>query len=181
MTKPNRRDFIKSASLAFGSVLLFPSCLKQNSIYRFFTPEEALCIIAFCEQIIPKDQSPGATDAGVIYYIDRQLSGVFHYDQETYRNGIKNLQAYSKKMHGKTFEILIFDEQTKLLKMLELNQLKETEWPQGKSSDFFNLVRSHTMQGFYGSPIHGGNKDYMSFEMLRIDYPLVIGQNRYRT
>lgn len=65
--------------------------------------------------------------------------------------------------------------------MLESNQLKETEWSQGKPSDFFNLIRSHTMQGFYGSPIHGGNKDYMSFEMLKIDYPLVIGQNRYRS
>lgn len=181
MLQPNRRDFIKSAGLAFGSVLLFPSCLKQISAYRFFTPEEARCIIAVCEQIIPKDQSPGATDAGVIYYIDRQLSGVFHYDQETYRTGIKNLQNYSTKKHGKSFENLIFDEQTRLLMMLELNQLNETEWPQGKASEFFNLVRSNTMQGFYGSPIHGGNKDYMSFEMLRIDYPLVIGQNRYRS
>ena len=42
MIKPNRRDFIKSASLAFGSVLMFPSCLKQSSnIYRFFSPEES--------------------------------------------------------------------------------------------------------------------------------------------
>jgi gluconate 2-dehydrogenase gamma chain len=181
MTKPSRRDFIKSASFAFGSVLFFPSCLKQNSSFRFFTPEEAKCMIAFCEQIIPKDASPGATDAGVIYYIDRQLSGVFHYDQETYRNGIKNLQNYSAQKYRKRFEELIFDEQTMLLKMLESNQLSEVEWAQGKSSVFFNLVRSHTMQGFYGSPIHGGNKDYISFEMLKLDYPLVIGQNRYRT
>ena len=181
MTKPNRRDFIKSASLAFGSVLLFPSCLKQNNFYHFFSPEEALCIIAFCEQIIPKDESPGATDAGVIYYIDRQLSGVFQYNQETYRNGIKDLQEYCTQKHGKTFEKLIFDEQTNILKKLESNELSQTEWTKGKASDFFNLVRSHTMQGFYGSPIHGGNKDYMSFEMLKIDYPLVIGQNRYHS
>jgi gluconate 2-dehydrogenase gamma chain len=180
MTKLNRRDFIRSAGLAFGSVLFFPSCLKQPSTYRFFSPEEALCIIAVSEQIIPKDESPGATDAGVIHYIDRQLSGIFHYDQETYRNGIKNLQDYSTKKHSKLFETLPFDEQTQLLLKLEANQLNETEWPQGKPSDFFNLVRGHTMQGFYGSPIHGGNKNFMSFEMLKIDYPLVIGQNRYR-
>jgi len=181
MTKLNRRDFIQSASLAFGSILLFPSCLKQNSTYLFFTPEEALCIIAFCEQIIPKDESPGATDAGVIFYIDRQLSGVFHYDRETYRIGIKNLQDYCSKKYGKPFENVVFDEQTKFLKTMESNQLNENEWQQGNPSNFFNLVRSHTMQGFYGSPIHGGNKNYMSFEMLRIDYPLVIGQNRYRS
>ena len=128
MTKHNRRDFIKSAGLAFGSVLFFPSCLKPRSIYRFFTPEEAICIIAFCEQIIPKDESPGATDAGVIYYIDRQLSDIFHYDQETYRNGIKNLQAYCNGKYGKTFESIIPDDQIKIMKMLESNQLSETEW-----------------------------------------------------
>ncbi|HEY3372947.1 MAG TPA: gluconate 2-dehydrogenase subunit 3 family protein [Prolixibacteraceae bacterium] len=181
MSKPNRRDFIKSASLAFGSILLLPSCLKQNNIYRFFTPEEAKCIIAFCEQIIPKDESPGATDAGVIFYIDRQLSGVFDYDQDTYRNGIKNLQSYCKGKYSKTFESLAPEVQVKLLTAMESNQINEPEWPEGKPADFFNRVLSHTMQGFYGSPIHGGNKDYMSFEMLRIDYPLVIGQNRYRS
>lgn len=181
MTGFNRRDFIKSASLAFGSVLLFPSCLKQINNYRFFTPEEASCIIAFCEQIIPSDESPGASDAGVIYYIDRQLSGVFHYDQEAYREGIKHLQTYCSLKHGSIFEKLIGEEQTKVLLLLESNHLNETEWAQGKPSVFFNLVRSHTMQGFYGSPIHGGNKDYVSFEMLKIDYPLVVGQNRYRS
>lgn len=181
MTELNRRDFVKSASLAFGSVLLFPSCLRQTSPYRFFTPEEARCLIAVCEQIIPKDGSPGATDAGVIYYIDRQLSEIFLYDQQTYRLGIKNLQEYCSKKQGKAFEDLAFGDQTNILMLLESNKLNEKEWPQGKSSDFFNLVHNHTMQGFYGSPIHGGNKDYMSFEMLRMDYPLVIGQNRYRS
>ena len=181
MNQLNRRSFIKSAGLAFGSVLFFPSCLKHNNLYRFFTPEEALCVIALCEQIIPKDQSPGATDAGVIFYIDRQLSGVFQYDQETYRNGIRDLQNFSKKNNGKTFEALLSKEQIKLMKMMESNLISEKDWNLGNPSDFFSLVLSHTMQGFYGSPIHGGNKNFMSFEMLRIDYPLVIGQNRYRT
>lgn len=181
MSKPNRRDFIKAAGLAFGSVLLFPSCLKQQGAYRFFSEEEARCMVAFCEQLIPKDESPGATDAGVINYIDRQLAGIFHYDQEIYRKGIKNLQAYCHATFSAAFESLNPDDQVKVLTMLEGNQLEENEWDETKPADFFNLVLAHSMQGFYGSPIHGGNKDYMSFEMLRIDYPLVIGQNRYRS
>jgi gluconate 2-dehydrogenase gamma chain len=181
MTAQNRRDFIKTTGLALGSVLLIPSCRFQYRNYRFFTSDEALCLIAFCEQIIPKDESPGATDAGVIHYIDRQLSEVFHYDQETYRTSIKNLQSYCTKKHGKTFELLASEMQINILKMMESNQLNDSEWPENGAVNFFNLVLSHTMQGFYGSPIHGGNKDYLSFKMLRIDYPLVIGQNRYRT
>lgn len=181
MTKPNRREFIRAASLAFGSVLLFPSCMNQMGAYYFFTPDEANCVIAICEQLIPKDQSPGATDAGVIHYIDRQLTEVFHDHQDTYRKGIRNLQAYCKAKYAQPFELIKSEDQVNVLTMLENDQLTTDEWDQSKPSDFFNLVLSHTMQGFYGSPIHGGNKDYMSFEMLRIDYPLVIGQNRYRS
>ncbi|MBC8004241.1 MAG: gluconate 2-dehydrogenase subunit 3 family protein [Verrucomicrobia bacterium] len=181
MSKPNRRDFIRAAGLAFGSVLLFPACLKQRDAFRFFTSQEAKCIMAVCEQIIPKDEFPGATDAGVIHYIDRQLSGVFHYDQQTYREGIQSLQAYSTANYHDAFESLSADDQIRILKAMESNQMSETEWKDGRPSVFFNLVLAHTMQGFYGSPIHGGNKDYLSFEMLRIDYPLVIGQNRYRS
>lgn len=166
--------------MAFGSVLLFPSCLKTPGPYRFFTPGEASCVIAFCEQIIPRDESPGATDAGVIHYIDRQLSSVFNYDQETYRTGVRKLQKYCSGKFGKKFEELDPDEQITFMKRMDTNQLNSEEWSEGRASDFFNLVRAHTMQGFYGSPIHGGNKEFMSFEMLRIDYPLVIGQNRYR-
>ncbi len=181
MYQLNRRRFIRSAGALFGSVLLFPSCLSRSSgAWRFFTPEEALCIIAFCEQIIPKDESPGATDAGVIYYIDRQLSSVFHYDQAVYRIGIRNLQAYCMKNNGKQFEALPFEQQTGILQRMESGDIGQEEWPDGRPGEFFNLVRNHTMQGFYGSPIHGGNKDYLSFEMIRIDFPLVIGQNRYR-
>jgi hypothetical protein len=40
--------------------------------YRFFSKSEANALIAICEQLIPRDDTPGATDAGVIYYIDGQ-------------------------------------------------------------------------------------------------------------
>ncbi len=181
MTEINRRIFIKSAGLAFGSVLLFPACLKQSSIYHFFSNEEALCMIALCEQIIPKDSSPGATNAGVIFYIDKQLSGIFQYDQETYRTGIKNLQDYCSNKSGKSFEKHSAEDQIQIMKLMESNQMSETEWSGKNPANFFNLLLSHTMQGFYGSPIHGGNKDNISFKMLRIDYPLVVDQNQIRS
>jgi gluconate 2-dehydrogenase gamma chain len=41
------------------------------------------------------------------------------------------------------------------------------------------LAVDRTMQGFYGAPRHGGNKDYASFKMMKLDYPLLVGQNRY--
>lgn len=183
MTNLNRREFLKTTSLAVGSLLLIPQCsIKSLPVYRFFTNEEGKCIIALCEQIIPRDESPGATDAGVIFYIDRQLSGVFHYYQDTYRTGITQLQEYCHSKYSKKFEDLDGKVQIGLMKAMESNKIGKDEWPpEGQASKFFNLVLNHTMQGFYGSPIHGGNKDYVSFRMLKIDYPLVVGQNRYRS
>ncbi len=173
----NRRDFIKQSALITGGLLIMPSCFRSMGMYRFFTYQEAKCIIAVCEQIIPRDESPGATDAGVIYYIDRQLSGVFHYDTLTYRNGIKDIQQYCQAKYSNNFEDINQTIQFEILNLLESGQIT---FENGGASAFFNLVRNHTMQGFYGSPIHGGNKDYVSFNMLRLDYPLIIGQNRYK-
>jgi len=64
------------------------------------------------------------------------------------------------------------------MKLMEKNKIDDVSWK--KTSNFFRMLLKHTMQGFYGSPIHGGNKDYMSFNMLRMEYPLNIGQNRYK-
>jgi len=63
-----RRDFIRQAGLIYGSILLYPSCSKNVSTYKVFTHEEAECLIALCEQIIPADEDAGATDAEVIRF-----------------------------------------------------------------------------------------------------------------
>ena len=44
---------------------------------------------------------------------------------------------------------------------------------------FFDLVRAHTMQGYYGSPRHGGNRDAVSWRMLGLDEPPLRGRAQY--
>jgi gluconate 2-dehydrogenase gamma chain len=63
---------------------------------------------------------------------------------------------------------------------LEAGKAKGNTWQTKSSAEFFRLVRNHTLQGFYGSPRHGGNRNYASYKMLRLDYPPIVGQNRYR-
>ena len=176
----NRRDFLKTTGLTVGGLMMFPACRYEPAPFRFFTQEEANCLIAVCECIIPADDAPGATDAGVIYYIDKQVSGFFSKYQEDYRYGLAALQSDCINLHGKSFESLSMEEQTGFLEMLEKNDPSLEAWEEIGPSDFFRMVISHTMQGFYGAPRHGGNKNYVSFKMLGIDYPLIVGQNRYR-
>lgn len=179
--KFNRRDFLQLSGLAIGGSMVTLSCKTTPPGYYFFTSEEALCMIAICEQIVPADEDPGATDAGCIYYIDNQLNSYFSNQKELYRNGLAAIQTYCNKTFGKNFEKLPFTEQTEILKLLEQGNLKGDEWSNIQQAVLFKNFLDHTMQGYYGSPRHGGNRYYVSYKMMGLEYPQVIGQNRYKT
>lgn len=177
----NRRSFLKTGAAGFGSLLLMPSCLKQTGPYKFFTQSEADCVIAICEQIIPADEfGGGATEAGVIHYIDRQLVAVFDYDQLIYQKGLEALQQSCLKLYGSRFESLETERQLQILQAMESNDMPEEYWEDFKPSRFFTLLVDHSMQGFYGPPRHGGNRSYMSYKMMDLDFPLVVGRNHYK-
>ena len=156
-----------------------PRCQAPRR-WRFFTDAEALLVDAITEQIIPTDQDPGAIYAGVTNFIDRQLAGPYRRYRQAYRAGLAGVQETSRAMFRKPFESLSWDDQTALLKALESGKAPGSTWLGQSSSAFFELIRDHTMQGYYGSPRHGGNRDYVSYRMLKLDYPQVISQNRYR-
>lgn len=177
----NRRKFIKQCIALYGSLLLLPACdlKKGRQSFVSFTEEQADCIGAICEQIIPTDEYPGALDAGVLNYIDKQLYQRFSEQKARYEAGVKAVNAYCKEILGKNFVALEWDVQTKVLQDMESNKLPEKYWQDISQSGFFWMVRQHTMQGFYGPPHHGGNKDYVSYRMMKLDYPFLVGQNRY--
>jgi gluconate 2-dehydrogenase gamma chain len=182
LQEPSRRDFLKAGILAFGGVLMLPSCLRNYTPFLYLTADEALLLSAICEQIIPADENgPGATQAGVIYYIDKQLNDVFIPNQITYRNGLRNINETCLEMYSENFEDLQWDQQTAFLQRMEQNDLPGEYWQANSPSGFFNMMIRHTMQGFYGSPRHGGNKDYISYRMIGLEYPYVVGRNLYRS
>jgi gluconate 2-dehydrogenase gamma chain len=148
--------------------------------YRFFTDAEADLLIDICEQIIPRDDVPGATDTGAINYIDRQLCGRLSRHQGTYRRGLESFRQTCLQARGAPFGELVPAARIEALRSLELGEAPRALWGDPTAPEFFNLVLSHTMQSFYGSPRHGGNRDYASYRMLGLDYPQVVGQNRYK-
>lgn len=131
--------------------LASPALLAADSAWVTLTPEEAAWLDALCEQIIPADEDPGAREAGVVRYIDRQLAGPLRRFRAAYRDGLAALRRARPD-----FLTLTFDEQTAYLKTIE-------------DTAFFQMVVDHTMQGFYGHPKHGGNRDGASWKMLKIE------------
>jgi gluconate 2-dehydrogenase gamma chain len=129
--------------------------------------EEARTVEALCAHIIPRDQDPGAVEAGVAVFIDRQLTGVYRPLQKAYRDGVAAIDRESMRLAGSAFAGLPAARQIEVLRHIERDS-------DGKP--FFDLVVAHAMQGFYGDPRHGGNRERASWKMLGVASPPVRGR-----
>ena len=177
-----RRRFIALSVMGAGGMCLLTKCANPTlSRWRFLTEEESILLDALVEQIIPTDEWQGGRDAGITNFIDKQLVGPYSRFQQTYRKGLLALRKTCKDKFQKQFEELQWDDQTRLLETMEVGKMGGGNWENGLDWQFFGLLKDHSMQGYYGSSRHGGNKNNESYKMLKLDYPVIIGQNRYRS
>jgi gluconate 2-dehydrogenase gamma chain len=173
-----RRRFIQVSSSAAAAV---SSGLLGGCAWRFqpaiaLGADERRLVEAVADQIIPPDQDAGGKDAGIADFIDIQLRGPYRRFLRAYRDGLARLEETSRRVHQRSFLALSFDDQTALLGLLETGQPQPGIWKKGESAEFFRLICGHCMQGYYGSPRHGGNRRLVSWKMLRLDYPQVAGR-----
>jgi gluconate 2-dehydrogenase gamma chain len=126
--------------------------------FAFLTPEQAAEVEAMTAQIIPTDSTPGAREARVVQFIDRALVTFEKGRQPAYTQGLKDLQAKTKELFpsASMFSTLTSDQQIQALKAIE-------------ETPFFNLVRTHTITGFFASPAHGGNYNKIGWKLVSYD------------
>jgi len=165
-----RRKFLEMG-LAATAAGTMASCSRSGGgpYLRFFSAAEARTVDAICEQIIPSDKDPGARQAGVVHFLDLQLTRHYRKHQEAYRKGITGVESASRDRFGKGFAELSGEQQIELLKQVST-----------QDAGFFSLIRTHTMQGFYGDPRHGGNRGEVSWKMLGVPNPPVRGRLPFR-
>jgi gluconate 2-dehydrogenase gamma chain len=177
----SRREFVRLITGGTAAVLISfnTSCKNKISRWRYLHEEEIGLLDAIVEQIIPTDDFPGGKWANVSNFIDKQLDSYYRKLQIEYRDGLAAFEKTVMQLKSKKFEELQFVEQTAILEKMEAGDFPGEYWKDHSPASFFDMIRQHSMQGFYGSPVHGGNRDYISYHMLGLDYPNVIGQNRY--
>lgn len=124
----------------------------------FFTEAQAAEIEAMTAQIIPTDDTPGAREARCVYFIDRALSTFAKKSQPAYTKGLEELQAKTKELYpdASKFSALTSEQQIKVLTGIE-------------KTPFFNMVRTHTIIGFFARPEHGGNHDQAGWKLIGYD------------
>ena len=143
--------------------------------FQFFSPEQAVEIDAITARIIPSDETPGAREAGVVYFIDRALTTFASDDQETYREGIPSLQARLREIFptAEKFSSVTPEQQDKILHSFN-DQTASGRGIYRASADaspFFETVRVHTIVGFLIDPEsgRGGNRDGVGWKLIGRD------------
>lgn len=145
------------------ALALLGTPLYAGPLVLFSGPEHDLLAL-LVEQIIPADDTaPSAREAGVVFYIDKQLAGPLQRFAAEYRRGLPLLESACRTQTGHSFGELDFAARTAFLQQIESGQVPGL-------ATFFSMVIDHTMQGFYGSPMHGGNRDEASWKMLGIEH-----------
>ena len=162
----SRRSFlIDSAAVAKGSFLalslpvILSACqrsqraLEQGADVRVFDSEEAADLIAIAARIIPTDDTPGAIEAGVIYFLDTIFSEPRRASQlALLREGLVALRG-QLPIGGRYFHELTDAEQDQLLR-------------DNEQTPFFATMRYLTIAGTFSLPRYGGNRDRVGYQLI---------------
>ncbi len=110
---------------------------------------------AITSQIIPSTDGPGAHEAGIVYFIDRALS-TFDADlRERLSNGHGGgaTEAQGNVPSSASVAKLTNEQQIRLIHAID-------------KTDFFELLRTHTLYGLLGNPSYGGNRDHIGWKLI---------------
>jgi len=123
--------------------------------FQYFSSEDAIEVEAVAAQVIPSDDSPGAREARVIYFIDRALLTFDRDKQPVYRRGLKDLERTTREIFAgpNRFSSLTPAQQLQVLAAIE-------------KTEFFEVVRVHTIMGFLAKPTYGGNYNDTGWKLI---------------
>ncbi len=167
----SRRAFLRQTGIAARNSLIVLSlpvimsssaaaseAMLDNSAFKVLGSDEAREFAAIAARIIPTDETPGATEAGVIYFIDNVLGTSRTEALAPMREGLASLQATAQSTYGSaSFSALTTEQQDALLVSIE-----ETE--------FFGTMRYMTIAGMFSLPEYGGNRDYAGWKLIGFEH-----------
>jgi gluconate 2-dehydrogenase gamma chain len=176
----SRRELLRRAGLAGAAAVVAPKAalaveaqvaaptraVAAGEAFEHLTSTESNVLEAIVSRLIPTDTSgPGGTEARAAHYIDRALGNALASSRQAYSNGLAALDRYARSARGASFAELSTKDQDDLLSELEAGTANG--FPE--SSAFFNMVRSHTIQGTFCDPYYGGNANFVGWDL--IGYP----------
>src|SRR5215467_608567 len=112
---------------------------------------ETLPAVVDC--LIPPDEFPGASEAGVCNFIARLLSTDMAEQRELFAAGLDGIESEALSLFAKSFADLRSDQQVEILEAVELGKVV-TPW-QTVPDQFFEILVKTTAEGYYSDPEQG--------------------------
>ena len=149
----------KGSFLALSLPVILSACqrsqqaLEQGAGFRVFEADEAADLTAIAARIIPTDDTPGATEAGVIYFLDTIFAEARRASQlALLREGLAALRG-QLTAGGRPIYELTEAQQDQLLR-------------DNEQTPFFATMRYLTIAGTFSLPRYGGNRDNVGYQLI---------------
>lgn len=163
----HRRDLLKLIGSAvranlvygrYGESLIGTFTVPADYRPRFLKPAEYELTVELCEIIIPSDEdSPGAKQAGVPWFIDTVLLYAGAEQQERWRSGLAGIDALASELKGNTFLRCSVAERLQVAEHLSGNE----DSAGNAEETFFGELKAIAMEAFCLSDV--GMKQYLHY------------------
>jgi len=165
------------------------SAAQGSKALTFFNDFEARTVESIAEHIIPGEgPDAGASQAGVVYYIDRTIAGFSQNLQRIYRLGLRELDAFCDERYAAHYVDLVPERQDEVVElwlgpatgepssglMFGPDDVKRATEGNGSTSGLdrkllqrlFAVIREHTVEGYFCDPVYGGNRDSVGWRLV---------------
>jgi gluconate 2-dehydrogenase gamma chain len=166
---PSRRALLQYAAGALGLSWLSVSATAGEAAqyarqaakgpsaadFSFLAADEAVDVEAVAAEIIPTDATPGAREAGAVYFIDRALASFFAPLSGRFKMELAEFQSAYRTRYADTASFAALPQDVKIA---FLHTIAPTP--------FFNMMRLLTILGTFADPAYGGNHDRIGWKLM---------------
>jgi gluconate 2-dehydrogenase gamma chain len=166
----SRREFLRASGGALGGAWLgihWPELAaaaehahataagKTDHSFKVLTPAQARDVEAVAAQIVPSGDTPGAREAGVVYFIDHIHAGLYAARATQFLAGLAAFQAAFASMHAALGQFADLDApaQRAYLQSIE-------------TTPFFGTMKFLTVAGLLALPSYGGNENKLGWKLV---------------
>jgi gluconate 2-dehydrogenase gamma chain len=125
--------------------------------YKVLSTAEANDIIALTSTIVPSDDTPGAKEAGVVFFVDQSLA-------TNAKDMHKPLQAMLADVNAHVAKTWPGQSHASALSDGMRNELMT--WIEKEKPQHFGMLKGITMAGMFALPARGGNRDKAGWKLI---------------
>ena len=166
----SRRAVIAGAALVPVAALTAAAqtTTPSSALTSALSESQLRILAAFVDGIIPKDElSPSASECGVTEYINRSLGDYLAAEKPAFIEGLEQTDAFAQRTENRPFVDLTADKQDVVLTAMD----NGTAEGFANAKVFFNRARRLTLEGMFGDPYYGGNRNFAGWDLIKYPGP----------